>query len=315
MPKVLVSIVNHQNRDRVHACLTSLAAACEGIDWAATVIDNASGDGSLEMLAAEFPDVTVLANRSRLGFGANHNQVLRPLVSNPEAAPEYVLILNDDTVLEPLAVTRLAGKLDGDPALAAVVPTIKDLHGRAAASRIAYPSARNAWHTDWTDISEPPDPDHGYLQGCCLLLRVQALGEVGTFDERFFLFYEDVDLSRRLTDAGWALGVSRDAVVIHEGHASVFRPELAEMTPLQGRRSRYLYLRKHEGRLAAELITEVGRLLLLMRLTKAVAGGMVRRDPTRGARIRRLWALARLNPRRPLPPDPACQSERSRTSP
>jgi hypothetical protein len=305
MPKVLVSIVNHQNRDRVHACLASLPAACEGIDWSATVIDNASGDGSLEMLATEFPDVAVLANRSRLGFGANHNQVLRPLISNPAVAPDYVLILNDDTVLEPLAVTRLAARLDGDPALAAVVPTIKDIQGRVAASRIAYPSAYNAWRTDWTDVTEPPDPDHGYLQGCCLLLRVQALVEVGPFDERFFLFYEDVDLSRRLSDAGWALGICPEAVVIHEGHASVFQPEMVEVTPLQGRRSRYLYFRKHDGRLAAEFITSVGRLLLLIRLSKAISGGVVRRDPTRRVRIRRLWALARLDPRRPIPPDPS----------
>jgi hypothetical protein len=307
MPKVLISIVNHQNRDRVHACLASLPAACEGIDWSATVIDNASGDGSLEMLATEFPDTTVVANRHRLGFGANHNQVLRPLLANPATAPDYVLILNDDTIVEPLAVTRLAATLDGDQALAAVVPTITDTQGRVAASRIAYPSARTAWHTDWTDITEPPDPDHGYLQGCCLLLRVPALAEVGPFDERFFLFYEDVDMSRRLSDAGWALGVCPDAVVIHEGHASVFRPELLEVTPLQGRRSRYLYFRKHEGRLVAELVTEVGRLLVLIRLAKAIAGGVVRRDPTRRVRIRRLWALARLNPRRPIPPDPQAQ--------
>ena len=307
VPDVVVSIVDHENRELVRACLNSLPAACEGVTWQATVIDNVSGDGSLEMLAQEFPDVTVIANRSRLGFGANHNQVLRPMAASVGTSARYALVLNDDTTVEPAAVTRLVRMLDANPGTAAVVPTIVDSQGRVAASRIAYPNARNAWHGDWTDVTEPADPEHGYLQGCCLLLRVAAVAEVGPFDERFFLFYEDVDLSRRLVDAGWALGVCPDAVVLHVGHASVFKPGMVEVTPLQGRRSRYLYLCLHEGRARAEAITAIGRLLLLTRALKATAGATVRHDPTRKDRARRLFQLAALNPRRPIPPDPAAQ--------
>jgi N-acetylglucosaminyl-diphospho-decaprenol L-rhamnosyltransferase len=299
MARVVISIVNHENRDLVRACLLSLPAACEGLDWAVTVIDNVSGDGSLEMLAAEFPDVTVIANRTRKGFGANHNQVLVPHLAHPEPR-EAFLILNDDTTLRPGAVARLMDCLVADPSLAAVVPTIVDTAGRAGANRIAYPTARRAWRTDWTDRTEPPDPDGGFLQGCCLLLRGAALVEVGVFDERFFLFYEDTDLSRRLADAGWALGVCPDAEVVHVGHASVFKPDLVAFTPLQGRRSRYLYFCKHEGRARAEIITLVGRLLLVTRAAKAVAGATIRHNPTSGDRARRLWALARFNPRKEI---------------
>jgi len=202
MAGVVISVVNHENRDLVRACLLSLPAACEGLDWRVTVVDNVSGDGSLEMLAAEFPEVSVIANRTRKGFGANHNQVLLPLLADPGPV-EAFLILNDDTTLRPGAVATLLGRLDRDPRLAAVVPTIVDTAGRAGANRIAYPTARSAWRNDWTDRTEPPDPDGGFLQGCCLLVRVAALAQVGGFDERFFLFYEDTDLSRRLADAGW----------------------------------------------------------------------------------------------------------------
>jgi N-acetylglucosaminyl-diphospho-decaprenol L-rhamnosyltransferase len=296
--EVVISIVNHENRDLVRACLLSLPVACEGLDWRATVIDNVSGDGSLEMLAAEFPEVTVVANHTRMGFGANHNQVLRPLLA--QSREGYVLVLNDDTTLRPAAVTRLVQMLDADPQLAAVVPTILDTSGRAGANRIAYPRAASAWTCDWTDRTEPPDPDHGFLQGCCLLLRVAALAQVGPFDERFFLFYEDTDLSRRLADAGWGLGVCPEAEVVHVGHATVFKPDLVALTPLQGRRSRYLYFCKHEGRAKAEVITIVGQLLLLTRAAKAVAGATLRHNPTSGQRARRLLALARFNPRRPV---------------
>ncbi|HEX3541309.1 MAG TPA: glycosyltransferase family 2 protein [Acidimicrobiales bacterium] len=305
---VAISIVNHENRELVRRCLDSLPAACVGLTWRATVIDNCSGDGSREMLARDFPDVAVIANRSRLGFGANHNQVLRPLIAAPPPSPaRAVLVLNDDTVLRPGAVARLLGVLDQNDKVGAVVPTILDSEGRAGASRIAYPSARYAWRQDWTDITEPPDPE-GFLQGCCLVLRVAALAQVGPFDERFFLFYEDTDLSRRLADAGWALASCPEAEVVHVGHASVFKPGMVEVTPVQGRRSRYLYLCKHEGRARAEAITVVGRLLLLARGAKALAGATIRHNPTSGERARRLFALARHNPRRPTEPERRAQA-------
>lgn len=316
MVHVAISIVNHQNRALLRDCLLSIPAACEGSDHQVTVVDNVSGDGSLEMLACQFPTVAVIVNHTRLGFGANHNLVLRPLVAEHASrrltaqgrAPDYVLILNDDTTLEPASVTRMAAMLDAAPTLAAVVPTVVDAAGRVGANRIAYPTAGSAWRYDWTDRTEPPDPAGGFLQGCCLMVRVAAIAEVGPFDEAFFLFYEDTDLSRRLADGGWSLGVCPEAVVTHIGHASVFRSDMAAITPKQGRRSRYLYLRKHAGLPRAELITGVGRFLLLVRAVKATAGaaGAAVRgqsDPIRRQRARRLFQLAALDPRRPTEPE------------
>jgi GT2 family glycosyltransferase len=310
VPNVVISIVNHQNRALLADCLLSIPAACEGIDYQVTVVDNVSGDGSLEMLAGQFPAVAVIVNHTRLGFGANHNLVLRPLVAEHAArgsttGPDYVLILNDDTTLEPGAVARMAAMLDASPTLAAVVPTVVDTSGRAGANRIAYPTARSAWRCDWTDRTEPPDPVDGFLQGCCLMVRVAAIAQVGVFDEAFFLFYEDTDLSRRLADARWLLGACPEAVVTHIGHASVLRADLAANTPKQGRRSRYLYLCKHVGRPRAELITGVGRILLLARAVKATAGAAVHgtSDPVRRQRVQRLFALAALDPRQPTEPE------------
>jgi len=295
---VEVSVVDHENRDLVRACLRSLPDACRGLAWTATVIDNVSGDGSLEMLAVEFPDVGVVANRVRLGFGANHNQVVRRLVA--EGSARYVLVLNDDTELAPEAVTRMVIALDRRPELGAVVPTVVDRHGQPVATRLAFPSARSWLRADRFDVNELPDPDAGWLQGSCLLLRVEALAQVGGFDERFFLFYEDVDLSRRLVEAGWALGVCAEATVVHYGHATVFRPGRVDATVRQGRRSRYLYFSKHLGSRHAALLSAVGRSVLAVRAVRTGVAWARSRDPVERARARRLLLLARSNPRTPL---------------
>jgi len=295
---VEISIVNHENRELARACLLSLPAACAGTTWHATVIDNVSADGSLEMLAADFSHVGVIANPVRLGFGANHNQVLGPLAEN--ATARYALVLNDDTELRPDSVRLMVEMMDRRPDLGAVVPTIVDGKGRRAANRISYPDIRSCLHFDRTGVTERPDEEHGWLQGCCLLLRTAALKKVGLFDERFFLFYEDTDLSRRLVSAGWSLGVCPEATVVHHGHASVFKPAMFEITPRQGLRSRYLYFSKYQGPRRAWLISATGRAVMLARALKATV--VVRPgDTDRRARARRLLVLARFNPRRPLP--------------
>lgn len=282
----------------VRACLRTLPDACRGLAWRATVIDNVSGDGSLEMLAAEFPDVSVVANQVRLGFGANHNQVVRRLVADGSA--RYVLVLNDDTEVGPEAVARMVATMDHRSDLGAVVPSVVDGCGRASATRLAYPTARSWLRTDRFDITELPEPANGWLQGSCLLLRVEALRQVGGFDERFFLFYEDVDLSLRLVRAGWALGVSPEAEVVHHGHATVLKPGLVAVTPKQGVRSRYLYFAKHVGPRRTALLSAVGRSVMLARAAKAGAVWARTRNPVARDRARRLLGLARLDPRQPL---------------
>lgn len=291
---VEISIVNHQNRDLVRRCLTSLPGACAGVSWNTTVVDNVSGDGSLGMLADEFPDVEVVANTSRLGYGANHNQVLRRVLG--EQTARYALVLNDDTELLPGAVASLVSAMDGLPRAGAMVPKILvPPENHVAMNRIAYPSARMLLTFDITRTTEPPDPN-GWLQGCCLLLRVEALRQVGLFDESFFLFYEDTDLSRRLEDGGWMLASSAEATVLHVGHASVLSTEFAAKTPLYGQRSRYLYFRKHLGAAQARLIITVERAALVARAARARVRAHRHRDDAALARSRLLVRLARFDP-------------------
>jgi len=290
---VAVSIVDHQNRDLLRECLRSLPAACAGLKWHVTVTENVPEPATLELLSREFPEVAVLANAAPRGFGANHNRVIEPIVR--ERSARHVLVLNDDTVLAPGAVTTMVAALDREARLAAVGPAIR-ARGRLSTSRFRYPSARGAWRIDFGDPSEQPDPA-GWLQGSCVLLRVAALAHAGAYDERFYLFFEDCDLSRRLEAAGWGLAVEPVAVVDHVGNATVLRPDLAPITLRQGLRSRHLYFDKWLGPGRARLISLVGRAILAGRaVARRLAGDR--------ASARRLMSLARYDPRRPLPHEP-----------
>ena len=88
---VEISLVNTNNRALLQACLASLREACVGLNWHVTAVDNESRDGSTEMVAKEFPAARLIRNTRRLGFGANHNQVLGPALGS---GIRYALILN-----------------------------------------------------------------------------------------------------------------------------------------------------------------------------------------------------------------------------
>jgi hypothetical protein len=259
------------------------------------------------MLASEFPDVAVIANRVRQGFSANHNQVLRRVLA--ERSARFVLVLNDDTELEPDAVTRMVRALDADERLAAVVPTVTDGNGVVHSSRFEYPSVRSALRFDLTGKTEQPDPAAGWLQGCCLLLRVGALERVGLFDERFFLFWEDTDLSRRVEIDGWRLDIAPEARVLHHGHASVFRPDVVARTHRQGLRSRYLYFAKYEGERRALAVSLVGRWIYAIRAARSAVGIVFRRDRRRSGRVKALWQVATYDPRRSVFPEAAASAD------
>ncbi len=301
---LVISIVNDNNREGVRGCLHSIPGAARRIGYVVNLVDNVSTDGSVTMLANEFPGVVVRVNAQRQGFAVNHNQVLGRVVAARTA--RYVLVLNDDTELHEGALDALVDAMDRVPSVGAMVPVTFDRDGREAAMRLEQPSAVSSWRYDWRGIGELPDPEGGWLQGCCLLLRTEAIAEVGFFDEQFFLFYEDGDLSRRLADAKWGLELCREAKLTHIGHQTVLRSELAIFTPMQGLRSRYLYFAKYEGRSRSLLIAWVGRGLMGARGVRLILSGVRHRHL---GRLRQGWVfliLAAYDPRRAvsLPPRP-----------
>ena len=192
MPDVSVSLVNTNSRELLLACLESL----EGTGVEVVVLDNASEDGSAAAVRERFSGVRVIEQRHRAGFGANHNTVIRATTGR------YVFVLNEDTTSEDWGFDRMVAHLDANPRVAALGPRLVYPDGRPQASAWRFPSPATAALGLLTlgrvgilqsGGSETRDVD--WAMAAALLLRREALDEVGLFDEEFFIYSEETDLS------------------------------------------------------------------------------------------------------------------------
>jgi N-acetylglucosaminyl-diphospho-decaprenol L-rhamnosyltransferase len=216
-------IVSYNSADYLPDCLRSLRS--EGVDEI-VVVDNASSDGSVEVVRAADPAVSVVETGANLGFGSAANRGVAA------TAGEYVLILNPDTVVEPGTAKALSEALDRDPGLAVVGPRMENLDGTLYPSVRRFPEMAVAfghaflglvWPTnpatrryrmlDWDHDRQAADVD--WVGGACMLVRRSAFDLIGGFDEAYFMYVEDVDLCWRLGQAGWRIGYEPSARVVH----------------------------------------------------------------------------------------------------
>jgi N-acetylglucosaminyl-diphospho-decaprenol L-rhamnosyltransferase len=295
---VEVSLVNTDNRELLARCLASLPAAAGSATWRVTVVDNASRDGSSGVVRTEFPWARLLENATRRGFSANHNRVIDEVLAKGSA--RYVLVLNEDTELEPNSLKELIAFGDGRPRLGAIGPRLVGSDGREQPSYSRFPRVeRQFWETLRPGRPAQTVEADGWLNGSCLLIRADALRDVGALDERFFIFYEDTDFGLRLHRAGWRSAVCRSARVVHHGHQTVAGSSTAGPMERQMLRSRYLYFRKHHGSARARLVAALVRFALMVRAAKALVGSL-RGDKGERTLARLLWTLARYDPLVPL---------------
>ncbi len=225
-----VCIVSWRAREVLGACLRSVLAQPEvaGV----VVVDNASGDGTLELLGAEFPSVRVIASARNLGYAAANNIAIRATDS------PFVLLLNPDTELHAGAAAALLEALEADPRAAAAAPQLRWPDGRIQPSCRSFPDpAALAWDALGLAALLPRSERFGRYRmtywghdtprevdqpmASALLLRRCALDEVGLFDEGFPLYFNDVDLCFRLREAGWRIIFEpRARVTHHHGHST-----------------------------------------------------------------------------------------------
>ena len=288
MPDVTVSIVNTNSRELLLACLESLKG------WGQTparrgqtpaeivVLDNASEDGSVDVVRERFPDVRVIPQGYRAGFAANHNFVIGT------TSRRYVYVLNEDTTAEDWRLDRLAAYLNANPRVAALGPKLVYPDGSHQDSAWRFPtplvSALGLITLGKAGVKqsrgqEPRQVD--WVMGSALMLRREALEEVGLFDEEFFIYSEEVDLQFRLRQAGWEVHYFPQATVVH--HESQFSAGIPERRINEMWRSRHRYWRKHHGRLG-------GRIAALSTgaqyLARAALSPVARADPGFSRRMR-----------------------------
>lgn len=196
-------------------CLLSLTETTDEQSYEVIVVDNASTDGTPELLASLEGDVTILRNETNLGFGEACNQ------GAAVARGEYVLFLNNDTVLLPGWLPPLVAALNEDPRLAAVQPRLiypdgrlNDAGGLMFANGEAWVYGKRATDPQAPQYSTRRVPD--YASGACLLVRRTAFEQVNGFDSRYApAYYEDTDLSFALRAAGWTVLYEPASTVVH----------------------------------------------------------------------------------------------------
>ncbi len=248
VPDVSVSLVNTNSRDLLLACLESLADVHAEI----VVLDNASEDGSAAAVREGFPSVRLIEQRHRAGFGANHNTVIRATTGR------YVFVLNEDTTSGDWGFERMVAHLDANPGVAALAPRLVYPDGHSQASAWRFPSPATAALGLLTlgrvgilqsGGSETRDVD--WAMAAALLVRREALDEVGLFDEEFFIYSEETDLARRLRHAGWRTQYFPQVTVVH--HESQFSAGIPERRINEMWRGRHRYWQKHHSGVGARV--------------------------------------------------------------
>lgn len=254
-PKVSIVIVNWKTPELLAECIRATEKESNAGQFEVHVVDNASCDQSLTMLAKDFPYVKVLANGVNLGFSKACNQVI------PKTKGQFVLLLNPDAFVQDNAITKLCQFMEANPTCGAVGPRVLNENGTlqlacrrsfpsvsAALFRLTYLSKIFPRHKVFSKYNMTyADPDAclevDALSGACMLVRRQAIDQVGLLDEDIFMFGEDIDWCWRIKQANWLVYYLPQAIVYHtHGASSRLRPVGATIDLHKGMA---IFYRKH----------------------------------------------------------------------
>ncbi len=246
-----VIIVNWNTKDLLCQCIDSLAHTVKKIDTEIFVVDNGSTDGSIGAVREKFPGVKMIENPVNLGFAKANNQALSI------SKGRYLLLLNPDTHVKDEAIPQMLSFMNAHAEAGVVGAQLLNSDGSKQNSIANFPSLAtelvNKSLLRWlfpekfpgkeTDYPGPVEVDS--VIGACMLVRREAMEQVGLLDEEFFLFLEETDWCSRMKKAGWKIYHIPQAEVLH------FQGKSAEAEKGKARieyyRSRYHYFRKNRG--------------------------------------------------------------------
>lgn len=262
-----IVVVNWNTRDLLRKCLQTVYAST-GVTFSVVLVDNASTDGSADMVRAEFPQALLIEPGANLGYPAGNNVGLRALgfhgAGNVDAgAPRYALLLNPDTELPPTALAQMTRYLDDHPDVGAAGPKLVLLDGSLdKACRRGFPTPLvSLYHFTGLAKLFPRSPRFGrynmtYLPvdqeaevdsvvGAYMQVRSEAVRSIGLLDETFFMYGEDLDWAFRIKSAGWRVVYHPQVVVQHVKRAASRQSQRAQF---EFWRAMLLFYRKHYRR-------------------------------------------------------------------
>ena len=292
-----ICIVSWNTRDLLETCLRSLYADPDSAGWQVLVVDNASSDGSADMVADRFPQAELIRSPQNLGFSRGNNLALE------RATGRCLLLLNSDTAVDAGALGLLVDYLDSDPDSGAVGPRLVYPDGSLQLSCGRTPGLHTEivhklllhrifpffrlgrWHHGERRCV-------GWVTGACLMVRREAAAETGFLDSNIFMCFEDLDWCMRLRKKGWSVVYLPSSRVVHHDGQSI-RKNLGEMLVVSQQSLFYLF-EKHfgKGRLHALRLLTVIEMLLRSALWIVPALLPSRRNEGR-QRLRAYWRILR----------------------
>ncbi len=273
-PDVDIILVSWNTRDLTLQCLDSLADSVSPYRMSVLVIDNASQDDSVISIEQQHPEVQLIRNTDNRGFAAANNQGIQA------GQGRYVLLLNTDTIAHPQAIAKLISFADTHKRAGMIGPMLLNPDGSYQGSFAAQPTLLSEllsatglgvrifghWFPNYGPSKAAIAQQAGYIQGACMLVRREALDQVGLLDEQYFMYSEEPDWCYRMAQSGWEIWYTPDACITHYGGQSTRQRRHEMMVILY--RSKVRFFMKHRGKTYAVLFC--GLLLTILRAKQLV---------------------------------------------
>lgn len=301
-PDLSIIIVSWNVEALLRDCLNSIVAGQGDLRVEVIVVDSFSADGSPDMVATEFPWVTLIRCQENVGFPKGNN------LGIAKAHGRYILLLNPDTIIQGEALLLMVKYLETDDNVGVVGPQLHNADGSVQSSRRRFPNlAVGFFESTWLqpyapkkllnhfyalDLPDNEKNDVDWVMGAALLTRQTVIAQIGGMDEAYFMYSEELDWCRRIKDAGWRVVYFPEAKITHlQGQSS---EQVVVQRHIYFNQAKLRYYRKYHGRAAAAIL----RLFLLSNYcwqmgVEALKGVLGHKRPLRWQRVKAYWLVVR----------------------
>jgi len=269
-----IIIVSWNVRDCLADCIESILENCRSLEYEIIVVDNASTDGTVDLIRNKYPDLILTSNDTNKGFAYANNQGIQ------QARGRYLLFLNPDTIIQPNAIEKMLAFLEQNKNVGAVGPKLLNKDFTIQHSVRTFPTFRGALyrhtilrylglfknhHERWRmkDFKCDRLTDVDQLMGAAILAEKDLVLKMGGFDEQFFMYYEEVDFCYRIKNAGYRIVFFPDASIIHLGGKSA--RQISFRKKIMAIKSLLRFFGKHRNKPAVACFTIFFLPLFIMR--------------------------------------------------
>lgn len=289
-----IIIVNWNTKGLLKNCLKSIYKHTSNLDYEVLVVDNASSDGSVEMIEKEFPQVKLIKNEENVGFARANNQAIR------KSKGRYILLLNPDTLILNQAIEKMVDFMIKNKKVGILGPKIFGKDGSLQISCYRFDSLSTLFSTNIFfnklgkgysykkfDFNQTKKVD--IVTGACLLTKREVIEDIGFLDEDFFIYSEDADWCFRAKKKDWEVVFYPTAEIIHFGGASC--EKIQEEASIEAYSSRIKFLKKHFNKAKVKAMSALLFIGVFLRLIILFFLIYLKPIPENKIRLQKYWAV------------------------